>query len=105
RFLHDPNIDISRVWWIGGGSQLLLEGVDQDLGGGVLKVYGRDGTLTGQFSGALADLHGTPEGFAGMFPSGGGLGLAHVATGSGAFAPTTSWTTADPSVRLVHVQP
>jgi hypothetical protein len=104
-FLHDPNIDISRVWWIGGGSQLLLQGFDQTLGGDVLKVYGRDGTLTGQFSGALGDIHGTPEGFAGLFPSGGGLGLAHVETGSGTFTPATIWTTADASARLIHVQP
>jgi hypothetical protein len=105
RFLHDPNIDIAYVWWIGGGSQLLLQGIDSALGGEVLKVYGRDGTLTGQFSGALADIHGTPQGFAGLFPSGGGLALAHVETGSGTFAPTTIWTTADASVRLIHVQP
>ena len=104
-FLHDPNIDISRVWWIGGGSQLLLEGFDRALGAEVLKVYGRDGTLTGQFSGALSDIHGTPEGFVGMFPSGGGLGLAHVETGSGTFAPSTIWTTADATARLIHVQP
>ena len=105
RFLHDPNIDIARVWWIGGGSQLLLQGFDSALGADVLKVYGRDGTLTGQFSGALSDIQGTPEGFVGMFPSGGGLGLAHVETGTGTFTPTTIWTTADPSVRLIHIQP
>src|SRR5690606_1164080 len=33
--LHDPDLDISRVWWIGGGSQLLLQGFDQALGGDV----------------------------------------------------------------------
>ena len=104
-FLHDPNIDIAHVWWIGGGSQLLLQGFDSALGSDVLKVYGRDGTLTGQFSGALSDIHGTPQGFAGLFPSGGGLALAHVETGSGTFTPTTIWTTADASVRLIHVQP
>lgn len=105
RFLHDPNIDIARVWWIGGGSQLLLQGSDQALGAEVLKVYGRDGTLTGQFSGALSDIQGTPEGFVGMFPSGGGLALAHVETGSGTFTPATIWSTADASVRLIHIQP
>lgn len=104
-FLHDAAIDIAHVWWIGGGSQLLLQGFDSALGADVLKVFGRDGTLTGQFSGELGDIHGTPEGFAGLFPSGGGLGLAHVETGSGTFTPATIWTTADASARLIHVQP
>lgn len=103
-FLHDPAINITHVWWIGGGSQLLLQGFSDTLGADILKVYGRDSTLTGQFSGELRDIHGTPEGFAGLFPSAGGLGLAHVETGSGTFTPSTIWTTADGSARLIHIQ-
>lgn len=102
--LHEPDIDIAQVWWIGGGNQLLLKGFDAGINADVLKVYGRDGALAGQFSGVLGDIRGTPDGFVGLFPSGGGVGLAHVATGGGAFAPSTIWTTADPSVRLIHVQ-
>jgi hypothetical protein len=102
--LHDPAIEISQVWWIGGGDELLLQGFDPALNADVLKVYGRDGTLAGQFSGELGDIRGTPDGFVGLFPSGGGIGLAHVATGGGTFTPETVWTTADAAARLIHVQ-
>ena len=100
-FLHDAAIDIAHVWWIGGGSQLLLQGFDSALGGDVLKVYGRDGTLTGQFSANCASTARRKA--CGEFPSGGGW-AAHVETGSGTFAPATIWTTADASARLIHIQ-
>lgn len=102
--LHDPNVSIIQVWWIDGGNQLLVQGFDPASAGDVLKVYGRDGGLAGQFSGSLRDIHGTPDGFAGLFPSNGGLGLAYVATDGGTFAPLTIWTTSDPAARLVHIQ-
>lgn len=102
--IHDSAIEISQVWWIGGGDQLLVQGFDAALNGDVLKVYRRDGSLIGQFSGGLRDIRGTNDGFVGLFPSGGGVGLAHVTTDGGAFAPSTIWTTADPAARLIHVQ-
>lgn len=102
--LHDSNIDIAQVWWIGGGGQLLLQGFDTTINADVLKVYGRDGVLAGQFSGGLRDIQGTPDGFVGLFPSGGGVGIAYVATFGGAFSSATIWTTGDPAARLIHVQ-
>jgi len=39
----------------------------------------------------------------GIFASGGGVGLGHVATLSGEFPTRTVYTTADPSARLVLV--
>lgn len=102
--LHDGSIDISQVWWIGGGNQLLLRGFDNAINADVLKVYGRDGILAGQFAGDLRDIQGTSDGFVGVFPSGGGVGIAYVATFGGAFASSTIWTTGDPSARLIHVQ-
>lgn len=104
RLLDDAALDISQVWWIGGGSQLLVQGFDTAIGADVLKVYGRDGALAGQFAGGLRDITGTPNGFVGMFQSGGSVGLANVDTFGGQFSSNTIWTTADPAARLIHVQ-
>lgn len=102
--LHDGQLDIRQVWWIAGGSQLLLEGFDPEAGTDEFKVYDRGGTLIGEISGALEDVRATPDGFAGLYPSGGGSGLAVVTTADGTLATASVWATADPTARLVFVQ-
>ncbi|MBC6957852.1 MAG: hypothetical protein DWB44_16970 [Chloroflexi bacterium] len=102
--LYDGQLDIRQVWWIAGGSQVLLEGFNPASGADVYKVYDRGGAVIGEISGALEDVHATPDGFAGLYPSGGGAGLAVVTTADGTLTTASVWGTGDPTARLVFVQ-
>ena len=103
RLTDTADLDIMQTWWIAGGQQVLIRGFDEAVGTEVLEVVNLDGTVIGQFQITLGDLHGTPDGLVGIFASGGGVGLGHVATLSGEFPTRTVYTTADPSARLVLV--
>jgi len=103
RLLEAADLDIMQTWWIAGGQQVLVKGFDSAVGAEVFEVVGLDGAIIGQFQIAVGDVHGTPDGLAGIFASGGGVGLAHIETLNGGFPARTVYTTADPSARLILV--
>lgn len=103
RLIETGQIDILQTWWIANTEQVLVKGFDVASGIEVYEVVSRDGTVVGQFQITLGDIHGTPDGLAGIFASGGGVGLGHVETLTGEFPARTVYTTADPTARLILV--
>jgi len=103
RLMDSASLDIMQTWWIAGGQQVLIKGFDSAVSAEVFEVVDLDGASLGQFQITVGDVHGTPDGLAGIFASGGGVGLAHIDTVSGAFPARTVYTTTDPSARLVLV--
>lgn len=102
--LTNLNGPVAQVWWVAGGHQVLAYG-SADGDAPVFSVYGRDGSPIGQFSLALDDVRGTPDGVVGLFDRDGTLGLAHIETRNGTLAARTVYTTTDRSVRLLLVAP
>lgn len=103
RLIETDVLDIMQTWWVAGGQQVLIKGFDVAVNAEVFEVVDLDGVIIGQFQITLGDIRGTPDGVAGIFASGGGVGLAHIETLTGEFPARTVYTTADPSARLIMV--
>lgn len=98
---------IEDVHYIQNGERVLLTTYTQDTDERALKLLNRDGSIGGELIGSLDDIHGTPDGFIGLFASEGGAALAFVDTTGGELNPVTVWTMEGvdfESITLAHVQ-
>lgn len=93
---------LQTVRFIQNGQQALItvQNADETR----LVVIDRNGTLIGELSGVLDQIHATPDGFVGTFNSEGEIAIAQVITTGETLAPLTVWVGVNaPNLRLIHV--